>query len=108
MKRHGKIEYRANLHRSSNIKYSYISDSSTKYDTELNSGALHNINGEIGIDIVMPNSFSIFLIYERNQALGSGHTDKIHVALLHQYPLPQLLCNFLKEYVLYKIVQMEL
>ena len=29
----------------------------------------------------MPNSFSIFLIYERNQALGSGHTDKIHVAI---------------------------
>ena len=41
MKAHGKIEYQANLHRSSNIKYSYISDSSSKFDTELNSGALH-------------------------------------------------------------------
>ena len=29
----------------------------------------------------MPNSFSIFLIYERNQELGTGHTDKIHIAL---------------------------
>ena len=28
----------------------------------------------------MPNSFSVFLIYERNQALGVGHTDKIHIA----------------------------
>ena len=91
MKRHGTIEYQANLHRSSNIKYSYISDSSTKYDTELNSGALHNINGEIGIDIVLPDRFSIFLIYERNQALGSGHTDKLHIALGY---LPNKETNF--------------
>ena len=34
--------------------------------------SLHNINGEIGIDIVLPDSFSIFLIYERNQAIESG------------------------------------
>ncbi|MDA9167564.1 secretion protein, partial [Candidatus Pelagibacter sp.] len=50
-------------------------------DTKLNSGALHNLNGELGIDIILPDSFSIFLIYERNQALGTGHTDKIHLAI---------------------------
>ena len=29
----------------------------------------------------MPENFSIFIIYERNQALGVGHTDKIHIAV---------------------------
>ena len=47
----------------------------------MHSGALHNINGEIGIDIVLQDNFSLFLIYERNQALGSGHTDKVHIAI---------------------------
>ena len=35
MKRHGKIEYQANLNRSSNVKYSYIGDSASgKFDTK--------------------------------------------------------------------------
>ena len=55
--------------------------SNTPLDAKLNSGALHNLNGELGIDIILPDSFSIFLIYERNQALGTGHTDKIHLAI---------------------------
>ena len=82
IRKHGKLEYKANLNRSSNIKYSYVSDASSGvFDTKLNSGALHNLNGELGIDIILPDSFSIFLIYERNQALGTGHTDKIHLAI---------------------------
>ena len=82
IRKHGKLEYKANLHRSSNIKYSYVSDATSgEFDTKLNSGALHNFNGEVGIDIILPDSFSIFLIYERNQALGVGHTDKIHLAI---------------------------
>ncbi len=82
IRKHGKLEYKANLHRSSNIKYSYVSDATSgEFDTKLNSGALHNLNGELGIDIILPDSFSIFLIYERNQALGPGHTDKIHLAI---------------------------
>ena len=82
IRKHGKLEYKANLRRSSNIKYSYVSDATSgEFDTKLNSGALHNLNGELGIDIILPDSFSIFLIYERNQALGTGHTDKIHLAI---------------------------
>ena len=82
IRKHGKLEYKANLNRSSNIKYSYVSDASSGvFDTKLNSGALHNLNGELGIDIILPDSLSIFLIYERNQALGTGHTDKIHLAI---------------------------
>ena len=82
IRKHGKLEYKANLHRSSNIKYSYVSDATSgEFDTKLNSGALHNINSELGIDIILPDNFSIFIIYERNQALGVGYTDKIHLAI---------------------------
>ena len=81
LKRHGKIEYIMDLDQSSKFKYTYKSDSSVTFDDSLSSGALHSINSEIGIDIVLQDNFSIFFIYERNQALGSGHTDKIHIAV---------------------------
>ena len=81
LKRHGKIEYVIDLDRSSNFKYTYTSDSSVSFSDTLHSEALHNINGEIGLDIVLQDNFSLFLIYERNQALGSGHTDKVHIAI---------------------------
>ena len=87
MKRHGKIEYKANLHRPSNINYSYTSDSTSKFETKLNSDALHNINGEIGVDVIYDENFSLFIIYEHNRALGrgyshkTGYTNKIHVAI---------------------------
>ena len=92
MKRHGKIEYQANLHRSSNIKYSYIGDSASgKFDTELNSGALHNINGEVGVDVIYDDNFSLFFIWEHNNAHGVGNTNKIHIAIGY---LPQKDTNF--------------
>ena len=91
IKRHGKIEYFADIDRSSNFKYTYVSDGSVSFNDTLHSEALHNINGEIGIDIVLPSSFSIFLIYERNQAINSGHIDKIHIAIGY---LPNKETNF--------------
>ena len=81
LKRHGKIEYVLDLDRSSSFKYTYVSDGSVNFNDTLHSEALHNINGEIGIDIVLQDNFSLFLIYERNQAIGSGHTDKLHIAI---------------------------
>ena len=80
-KRHGKLEYVADVDRSSNFKYKYVGDGSSTINDKLHSEAFHNINGEIGIDIVLPDSFSIFLIYERNQAIDAGHTDKVHIAI---------------------------
>ena len=80
-RKHGKIEYAADIERSSDFKYTYVSDGSTRFNDKLYSGALHNINGEIGVDIILPENFSIFLIYERNQALGVGHTDNLHIAI---------------------------
>ena len=81
MKRHGKLEYKANLHRSSNIKYSYVSDTvGTEQKTKLNSGSLHNLNGEVGIDIIFPEHYSVFIIYERKHAFGNGYTDNIYIA----------------------------
>ena len=92
MKRHGKIEYQANLHRSSNIKYSYIGDSASgKFDTKLNSGALHNINGELGIDVIFDDNLSLFFIFEHNYAHRVGYTNKIHIAVGY---LPKKDTNF--------------
>ena len=91
IKRHGKIEYVADIDRSSNFKYTYVNDGSVSFNDTLHSEALHSINGEIGIDIVYQDNFSLFLIYERNQAIGSGHTDKLHIAIGY---LPNKETNF--------------
>mgnify|MGYP003304110659 CR=1 FL=1 len=48
------------------IKYTYTSDSSVTFDDSISSEALHSINGEIGIDVVLQDNFSIFFIYERS------------------------------------------
>ena len=90
-KRHGKLEYVADVDRSSNFKYNYVGDGNNSFNDKLHSEAFHNINGEIGVDIVLPDSFSIFLIYERNQAIDSGHTDKLHLAVGY---LPNKETNF--------------
>ena len=85
MKKHGKLEYQANLHSSSDIKYSYVSDSSNKFETKLNSEALHGINGEIGVDFIYDENFSLFFIFEHDRSFGSkrrrGYTNKIHLAI---------------------------
>jgi len=81
IKKHGKIEYMADLSRSSNFRYTYVSDQTIEFNERLYSGALHNVNGEVGIDIILPDSLSVFLIYERNQALGTGYTDNIIIAI---------------------------
>ncbi len=74
IKRHGKLEYLADLFQSSSVDYKYNNGGSF-VNTKLETGARHNLNGEIGLDIVLPDSYSIFVIYERNQAFDSGHND---------------------------------
>ncbi len=80
-KRHGKLEYVADMDRSSNFKYKYVSDRTTSFNDILHTGALHNLNGEIGFDIIFPEHYSIFVVYERNHAFGSGYTDNLYIAL---------------------------
>ena len=85
-KRHGKLEYLADLYRSSNLNYKYNTGGSSVHTT-LHTGATHNLNGEIGLDIIFPENYSIFIIYERNQALsggllsGSGYNDNLYIAV---------------------------
>jgi hypothetical protein len=81
LKRHGKLEYVAELDRSSNFKYTYVGDGSVKFNDTLHTGALHNLNGEIGIDIIFPEHYSVFIIYERNHAFGTGYSDNLYIAL---------------------------
>ena len=80
-KRHGKLEYVADIDRSSNFKYTYVSDGSASFNDTLHTGTLHNFNAEIGLDIVFPENYSVFVIYERNHAIGSGYADNIYIAL---------------------------
>ena len=80
-KRHGKLEYLADVDRSSDFKYRYVSDRDTSFSEKLHTGALHNINAEVGLDIVFSNNYSIFVIYERSQAIDYGHTDNLYIAL---------------------------
>ena len=80
-KQHAKLEYLANVDRSSEFKYKYVSDSNTSFSETLHTGALHNINTEVGLDIVFSNNYSIFVIYERNQAIDYGYTDNLYIAL---------------------------
>ena len=56
----------------------YIFDKETKYAEKLHTGSLHNVNAEIGLDIVFPNRYSIFIIYERNQTIKSAHSAQNH------------------------------
>ena len=87
-RKHGKLEYVADIDRSSNFEHQYITDPSSNLSKELYSEK-HNFKGELGLDIVLPNGLSIFMIYERNQSLRNHnneflknyHTDKIHLAL---------------------------
>ncbi len=81
LKRHGKLEYLVELDRSSNFKYSYVGDGSVKLNDTLHTGSLHNLNGEIGIDIIFPEHYSVFIIYERNHAFSTGYTDNLYIAL---------------------------
>ena len=81
LKRHGKLEYVAELDRSSNFKYTYVGDGSVNFNDTLHTGSLHNLNGEIGIDIILPENYSVFIIYERNHAIGTGYTDNLYIAL---------------------------
>ena len=52
--------------------------------TRLRPVARHNLNGEIGLDIVLPDSYSIFVVYERSQAFDNshnGHNDNLYIAI---------------------------
>ncbi len=80
-KRHGKLEYLADIDRSSVVKFSYANDPSNSYRDKLDVGSVHNINAEIGLDLIFPNRYSMFLIYERNQVINSGHNDNLYIAI---------------------------
>jgi len=81
IRRHQKLEYKVDFDRSSNVKYSYISDTSnTEFDTELTTGALHNFIAETGFDLIFDDNLSLFLIYEQSHELGVGYSNRLHLA----------------------------
>ena len=82
-RKHGKLEYLADIDRTSKFQYNYVVDGTSVLNDNLETGALHNLNFEVGIDIIFPKRFSLFAIYERNQTLDvySAHTDNLYLAL---------------------------
>ena len=69
------------LWKSSKFKNTYVGHPSLKFNDTLHTGSLHNLNGEIGIDIIFPEHYSVFIIYERNHAFSTGYTDNLYIAL---------------------------
>jgi len=80
-KTHGKLEYLLDLDRSSTFKYNYVDDVNTFLSDKLETGAENNLNFEVGIDVIFPERFSIFAIYERQHAFDNGYTDNLYLAL---------------------------
>ena len=80
-KTHGKLEYLLDLDRSSTFKYNYVDDVNTFLSDKLETGAENNLNFEVGIDVIFPENFSIFAIYERQHAFDNGYTDNLYLAL---------------------------
>ena len=80
-KTHGKLEYLLDLDRSSTFKYNYVDDGNTFLSDKLETGAENNLNFEVGIDVIFPERFSIFAIYERQHAFDNGYTDNLYLAL---------------------------
>ena len=83
IKRHGKLEYLADLYKSSSVEYNYNTGGSLN-KTRLRPVSRHNLNSEIGLDIVLPDSYSIFVVYERSQAFDNshnGHNDNLYIAI---------------------------
>jgi len=78
IKPNGKFEYSTDFSPSSDAIFSYISEPSKTYNLSVDTGAFHNLNTNIGFDLINKNNLSITLNYERNQSEGRSHTDTLY------------------------------
>ena len=86
VKSRAKIEYQTEFLIKPNIKYSYVSDPSIKYVTDLSpnnsAGLNHIINAEIGLDASV-GPYDLFVIYEQNRKLNYGYVHNIYFSIGH-------------------------
>ncbi len=78
IKPNGKFEYSRDFSPSSNAIFRYISEPSKTYNLSVDTGEFHNLNTNIGFDLINKNNLSITLNYERNQSEGRSHTDTLY------------------------------
>ena len=86
VKSRAKIEYQTEFLIKPDIEYSYISDPSIKYSTDLSpnngDGLNHIINAEIGLDANI-GPYELFVIYEQNRKLNYGYVHNFYVSIGH-------------------------
>ena len=86
VKSRAKIEYQTEFLIKPDIEYSYISDPSSKYSTDLSpnngDGLNHIINAEIGLDANI-GPYELFVIYEQNRKLNYGYVHNFYVSIGH-------------------------
>ena len=86
VKSRAKIEYQTEFLIKPDIEYSYISDPSSKYSTDLSpnngDGLNHIINAEIGLDANI-GPYELFIIYEQNRKLNYGYVHNFYFSIGH-------------------------
>ena len=86
VKSRAKIEYQTEFLIKPDIEYSYISDPSSKYSTDLSpnngDGLNHIINAEIGLDANI-GPYELFVIYEQNRKLNYGYVHNFYFSIGH-------------------------
>ena len=86
VKSRAKIEYQTEFLIKPDIEYSYISDPSSKYSTDLSpnssAGLNHIINAEIGLDANV-GPYELFVMYEQKRKLNYGFTHNIYFTIGH-------------------------
>ena len=72
------IEYGLDLTSNSDVKMNYVG-SSTVYQTELEKLASSNVMMKLGFDYEGKDQTNLAFSYERNEAIGAGHSNSIQV-----------------------------
>ena len=65
---------------SSQQKFSYTS-SGQSYTLKNINNSTHNIHSGVGFDLYLDTGFLMVTKYQRNQAIGSGHTDNYIIGI---------------------------
>jgi methionine-rich copper-binding protein CopC len=72
------VEYGLDLTSNSEVKMNYVG-SSTLYQTELEKLASSNVMMKLGLDYEGKDQTNLAFSYERNEAIGAGHSNSIQI-----------------------------
>jgi methionine-rich copper-binding protein CopC len=78
LKPFGAVEYGLDLTSNSDVKMNYVG-SSTVYQTQLEKLSTSNVMMKLGFDYEGKNQTNLAFSYERNEAIGAGHSNSIQI-----------------------------